>query len=114
MNPAILLVDVASANREELKSFLRNQNCDVVTCQDAESAVICWRRMQPDLVLLYDTLPETTSFSLCRRLKQDLLNQLNPVALLKPSRDLCHIHPGRHAAATDIWLTPTHPSYVLH
>ena len=107
MNPAILLVDVASANREELKSFLRNQNCDVVTCQDAESAVICCRRMQPDLVLLYDSLPDTTSFSLCRRLKEDPLNQLTPVVLLKPSPDQWDIHRGREAGATDIWATPS-------
>lgn len=107
MNPAILLVDVASANREELKSFLRNQNCDVVACQDAESAVICCRRMQPDLVLLYDTLPDTTSFSLCRRLKQDPLNQLTPVVLLKPSPDQWDIHRGHEAGATDIWATPS-------
>src|SRR5258708_20715963 len=107
MNPAILLVDVASANREELKSFLRNQNCDVVTCQDAESAVICCRRMQPDLVLLYDSLPDTTSFSLCRRLKEDPLNRLAPVVLLKPSADQWDIHRGREAGATDIWATPS-------
>ena len=107
MNPAILLVDVASANREELKSFLRNQNCEVVACQDAESAVICCRRMQPDLVLLYDTLPDTTSFSLCRRLKQDPLNQLTPVVLLKPSPDQWDIHRGHEAGATDIWAAPS-------
>src|SRR5260370_37771131 len=113
MNPAILLVDVASANREELKSFLRNQNCDVVTCQDAESAVICCRRMQPDLVLLYDSLPDTTSFSLCRRLKEDPINQLTPVVLLKPSPEQWDIHRGREAGATDIWSTPSTSRGVL-
>jgi len=107
MNPAILLVDVASTNREELKSFLRNQNCDVIACQDAESAVICCRRMQPDLVLLYDTLPDTTSFALCRRLKEDPLNQLTPVVLLKPSPDQWDINRGQEAGATDIWATPS-------
>ena len=107
MSPAILLVDSASANREELKSFLRNQNCDVVPCQDAESAVICCRRMQPDLVILYDTLPDTTSFALCRRLKEDPLNQLTPVVLLKPSPDQWDIHRGQEAGATDIWATPS-------
>jgi putative two-component system response regulator len=107
MNPAILLVDVVSTKREELKSFLRNQNCDVVTCQDAESAVICCSRMQPDLVLLYDTLPDTTSFALCRRLKEDPLNQLTPLVLLKPSPDQWDIHLGQEAGATDIWATPS-------
>ena len=107
MNPAILLVDVASANREELTSFLRDQNYDVLTSQDAESALLCCRRLQPDLVLLFDTLPDTTCFSLCRRLKEDPLNQLTPVALVKPSPDQCDFRRGHEAGATDIWATPS-------
>jgi len=56
MNPAILVVDVASANREELKAFLRGKKFDVETAADGESAVKCCQRMQPDLILLYDRL----------------------------------------------------------
>ncbi|HWY08561.1 MAG TPA: HD domain-containing phosphohydrolase [Candidatus Acidoferrales bacterium] len=107
MSPAVLLVDVASVNREELKSFLRNQNCDVVTSQDSESAVTHCRQLQPDLVLLFDTLPDTSSFELCRRLKKDPLNQLTPVVLLKPSPDQWDIHRGKEAGASDIWANPS-------
>ena len=70
MNPAILLVDVASANREELKSFLQNQNCNVDTADEGESAVRCCQQMQPDLVLLYDSLPDIGSFELCLQIKK--------------------------------------------
>jgi len=107
MNPAVLLVDVASANRDELSSFLRNHNCDVVTSQNAESAVSHCRQIQPDLVLLFDTLPDTSSFLLCRRLKHDPINQLTPVVLLKPSPDQSDIHRGHEAGATDIWANPS-------
>ncbi len=60
MNPVILLVDIASANREELKSFLQNQKCDVGAAADGESAVRLCQQMQPDLVLLHDGLKDTT------------------------------------------------------
>jgi putative two-component system response regulator len=103
MNPAIMLVDVASANREELKSFLQNQRYDVETAADGESAVRCCLQMQPDLVLLYDSLPDIGSFELCRQIKKDPLNQLTPVVLLKPSPDLWDIQRGREAGAMDIW-----------
>ena len=106
MNPAILLVDVASANREELKSFLQNQKCDVATAADGESAVRCCLQMQPDLVLLHDSLPDIGSFDLCRLMKKDPLNQLTPVVLLKPSPDQWDIYRGREAGAIDIWATP--------
>jgi len=106
MNPAILLVDVASASREEWKSFLQNQKCDVQTAADGESAVKLCLQMQPDLVLLYDSLPDIASLELCRLMKNDPLNQLTPVVLLKPSPDQWDVQRGRDAGAMDIWATP--------
>ena len=109
MRPTILLVDVPSTNREDLRSFLRTQNCDVATSEDAESAVACCRGIQPDLVLLYDTLPDSTSFKLCSRLKEDPLNHLTPVVLVRPSPDQWDIQHGQNAGAADIWATPPSP-----
>ena len=85
MNPAILLVDIDSANREGWKSCLR---------------------MQPDLVLLHDGLPDINTFELCRRIKRDPLNQLTPLVLLRPSPDQWDIQRGRDAGATDVWAIP--------
>src|SRR5882757_6484766 len=107
MNPVILLVDFPSADREELKSFLQEQRCEVVAAHYADSAVGYCRQLQPELVLLFDNLPETSSFSLCRRLKKDPLNQLTPVVLIKPAPDQWDIHRGHDAGASDIWATPS-------
>jgi putative two-component system response regulator len=107
MNPAILLVDVPSAAREGLKSFLQNQDCDVVASADAESTAAYCRQIQPDLVLLHDTLPGISSFTLCRQLKSDPLNELTQVVLLKPSPDQWDIRRGREAGASDIWAAPS-------
>ena len=106
MNPAILLVDFVSADREELQSFLQSQQCDVDTAANGESALSCCLEMQPDLVLLYDSLPDIGSFELCRRLKEDPLNQLTPVVLVKFSPDQWDVQRGREAGAMDIWATP--------
>jgi putative two-component system response regulator len=113
MNPAIMLVDVASSNREGLKSFLQSQKCDVEAAADGESAVRCSRQMQPDLVLLYDSLPDIGSFELCRQIKKDPLNQLTPVVLLRPSPDLWDIQRGREAGAMDVWATPPSHWHLL-
>lgn len=106
MNPVILLVDVPSVNREELKSFLQNQNCEVHTASDAESALLRCRQTRPDAVLLYDGLPDIASFELCRRLKKDPIHQLTQIVLLKSSPDQWDIHRGQEAGATDIWAIP--------
>ena len=106
MDPAILLVDAVSANRDGLSHFLESQKCDVEEAADGESAVRCCLQMQPDLVLLHDSLPDIGSFELCRQIKKDPLNHLTPVILVKPSPDQWDIHRGREAGAMDIWATP--------
>jgi len=113
MNPAILLVDVASANREELQSFLQAQNYDVSTAQDAETAVKYCFQTQPDLVLLFDTLSDIDSFELCLRLKKDPLNKLMPVVLVQPSLDQWDIRHGQEIGGTDIWAIPASPRDAL-
>ncbi|HTB91681.1 MAG TPA: HD domain-containing phosphohydrolase [Candidatus Sulfotelmatobacter sp.] len=107
MNPAILLVDIPSVAREELKSFLQTHSFDVVASSDAEFAAAHCRQIQPDVVLVFDTLPGISSFTLCRRLKSDPLNELTQVVLLKPSPDQWDIHRGREAGASDIWAVPS-------
>src|SRR5207247_6478574 len=92
--------------REELKAFLRSHKCDADAAADGESGVRSCREMQPDLVLVYDGLPHTSGFELCRQIKNDPLNQLTPVVLLKPSPDVWDIRSGRDAGAIDIWPNP--------
>src|SRR2546429_243680 len=79
MNPTILLVDLASAERENWKAFLEDQKYDVLTADNAESARRLCLELQPDLVLLHDHLPQVRGFELCRRLKEDPVNHLTPV-----------------------------------
>ena len=94
MNPAILLVDVPSVAREELKTFLQNHNFDVVASADVESTFAYCRQIQPELVLLYDTLPGISSFTLCRQFKSDPINELTQVVLVKPSSALINPSPS--------------------
>jgi putative two-component system response regulator len=105
MRPTILLVDVASSDRANSKSFLQNQGYEVFTAEEGDTALRQCPLLQPDLVLLHDTLREIDAFGLCRRLKENPLNQLVPVVLIKPSSDPADISRGRDAGAADFWGT---------
>ena len=105
MNPAILLVDVASENRENLRAFLVSQKCEVEVAASGESAVRCCLQTQPDLVLLYDSLLQIGSLELCREIKKDPLNQLTPVVMVKPCPDQWDIQRAREVGAMDVWAT---------
>jgi len=107
MNPTILLVDVASAERENWKAFLEHQKFDVHTAENAESARQLCLRFQPDLVLLHDHLPGVRGHELCRRLKQDPLNQLTPIVLVSSAPTLTEREQGLDAGAADFWGKPS-------
>jgi len=103
MHPAILLVDVASASRDSWKSFLQNHNYEVFTAGDGESALGQCLQIQPDLVLLHDTLPDVRGFDLCRRIKRNPRNRQIPIVLIKASSDPADASRGRQAGAADFW-----------
>ena len=107
MNPTILLVDVASAERENWKAFLENQRYDVFTADSRDSACRLCQQLQPDLVLLHDHLPQVRGTELCRRLKQDPLNQLTPVVLISSAATPMEMEQIREAGAADFWGMPS-------
>ena len=107
MNPTILLVDVASRERENGKAFLENQKHNVFTAENAESARRLCLQLQPDLVLLHDHLPHIGGFELCRRLKEDPLNRLTPVVLVSVAPTPRELEQGREAGAADFWGPPS-------
>lgn len=102
MNPTILLVDVASAERENWKAFLENHSYEVFTAETPDSAQQLCLQLQPDLVLLHDHSP-VRGTELCRRLKQDPLNQLTPVVLISSAPTPMELEQSREAGAADFW-----------
>lgn len=107
MRPIILLVDAASADRANWKSFLQNQRYEVFTAGDGETALRECLLRKPDLVIVIEALPEIDGLEICRRLKDNPLNQFVPLVLIKPSSDPADIFRGFHAGAADVWGTCT-------
>ena len=101
MNPIILLVDVASAERENWKVLLANQNFDVILADDAESARQICLRLEPDVVVLHDHLPRVRGAESCRCLKQDLLDQLRSAVFISSKLTLAELTEGRGASVAD-------------
>jgi putative two-component system response regulator len=103
MNPIILLVDVASAERENWKVLLENQNFDVITADNAESARQICLRLQPDVVVLHDHLhdhlPQVRGAGSCCCLKQDPLDQLTPAVFISSKLTLAELTEGHEASA---------------
>src|SRR6267154_1984897 len=107
MRPMILVVDLASPDSTNWESFLVNQGYEVFIAGDEDSAMRECHSLQPDLIILHDTLPEIDVFGLCRRLKESPRNELIPIVLIKAATETVDISRGRHAGAAEVWGTCT-------
>ncbi|HKD51597.1 MAG TPA: HD domain-containing phosphohydrolase [Candidatus Acidoferrum sp.] len=106
MKPTILLVDIASHDRENQRMFLQSHGYEVFVAETEETAQQLCRQVQPDLVLLHDSPPHLAGPELCRRLKQEPLNQLTPVVLVSSSATPADVLRGGEAGAASFWDTP--------
>lgn len=76
MNPTILRLDVASADRRSSKAFLKNQNYDVIATDSARFARQMCLRLEPCFVLFDDHPPRVRGAEVCRR-RQDSSESTN-------------------------------------
>jgi len=106
MKPTILLVDVASDDRETQRVFLESQGYEVLIAESEETAEQLCGQLRPDLVLLHDRRPRLAGADLCRRMKQDPVNKLTPIVLISSSPTPAEVLRAREAGAADYWETP--------
>jgi len=106
MKPTILLVEVASDDRENQRAFLESQGYEVLIAESEEAAEQLCVQLQPDLVLLHEHHPRLAGADLCRRMKQDPLNKLTPIVLISSSPTPAEALRAREAGAADYWETP--------
>src|SRR5690242_1073232 len=106
MKPTILLVDVASDDRENQRAFLESQGYEVLMAESDETAEELCGQLQPDLVLLHDHRPRLVGADLCRRMKRDPVNKLTPIVLISSSPTSEEALRAREAGAADYWETP--------
>jgi two-component system response regulator MprA len=70
MSPRILLVDDDPAVLTSLRRALVLEQCDVLTAEDGESALVLAADQQPDLIILDIMLPGLDGLSVCERLRK--------------------------------------------
>lgn len=80
--PKLLLADDSVTIRKVVEMTFAEENIEVFTANDGESAMLKFVETQPDIVLAHIKLPGTTGYQICEMIKQDETTRHIPVLLL--------------------------------
>lgn len=83
--PKLLLADDSVTIRKVVEMTFAEENIEVFTASDGETAMLKFIETQPDIVLAHIGLSETNGYQLCEMIKQDETTRHIPVLLLTGS-----------------------------
>jgi DNA-binding response OmpR family regulator len=69
--PTILIVENDPLQRDLINLALSRIDCEVITVQDGQDALIWFENIQPELILLDLFLPQMSGLDIIARLKED-------------------------------------------
>lgn len=83
--PKLLLADDSVTIRKVIEMTFAEENIEVFTANDGESAMLRFVETQPDIVLAHIGLPGTNGYQICEMIKQDETTRHIPVLMLAGS-----------------------------
>ena len=111
--PVVLVVDDGAANRELLRTYLTNIDCEVRLAADGFTALEMIEADPPDLVLLDVRMPKMDGYEVCRRIKSMPSGRLLPVVMITGFSQTAHRVAALEAGADDFMTKPVEGAELL-
>ncbi len=106
--PLVLIVDDDDLVRSLLHEKMRIDGYQVATACNGEEALITYREVQPDIVLMDGVMPGMDGFECCERLQQLPGGDLTPVLMITGLDDSGSLDRAYEVGAADYITKPIH------
>jgi putative two-component system response regulator len=113
VKPVVLVVDDAAANRELIRSYLDQIDCEVWLAQDGPTALAMIELSAPDLVLLDVRMPGMDGYEVCRRIKAMPGGRLLPVVMITGFSQTTNRILALEAGADDFMAKPVEGAELI-
>ena len=113
MKPVVLVVDDGAANRELIKAYLGQIECEVLLAEDGPTALSAIEVSPPDLVLLDVRMPRMDGYEVCRRIKALPGGRLLPVVMITGLSQTVHRIMALEAGADDFMAKPVEAAELI-
>ena len=107
------MVDDGAANRELIRSYLGQIDCDVREAEDGPAALAQIEISAPDLVLLDVRMPKMDGYEVCRRIKAMPHGRLLPVVMITGLSQTTHRIMALEAGADDFMAKPVEGAELI-
>jgi putative two-component system response regulator len=113
VKPVVLVVDDGAANRELIRSYLDQIDCEVREAADGPTALASIEISAPDLVLLDVRMPKMDGYEVCRRIKATPQGRLLPVVMITGLSQTTHRIMALEAGADDFMAKPVEGAELI-
>jgi putative two-component system response regulator len=113
VKPVVLVVDDGAANRELIRSYLDQIDCEVWLAEDGPAALTMIEASAPDLVLLDVRMPRMDGYEVCRQIKAMPRGRLLPVVMITGLSQTTHRIMALEAGADDFMAKPVEGAELI-
>lgn len=112
--PVVLIIDDQSMIRLLCRKYLQHVGFNIIEAESGQQALTICQEKHPDVILLDVNMPGMDGYTVCEKLRENILYKTTPIVMLTGHDDLPSIQKAFDTGATDFVTKPVNWLILSH